>query len=157
MKIVKEGTSCMEKSIAELNAILKGECMAIHSYERFIENVEDEGVKAEFEKIVQDHERHADEVAGRIKALGGKPNRNTGLAGVMASMKMAVENIGTRETVDVLKDAYDGEDKGIAMAEEIVKGDLDGESAGLVNRILSEDHGHLRRIARIISKYEIGD
>lgn len=144
----------MEKNITELNAVLKGESMAIHSYERFMKNVKDESVKAEFEKIVQDHKRHADELSGRIRALGGEPNRSTGLAGVMASAKMAVENIVARETLDILKEGYDGEDKGIAMAEEVVKGDLDKESAELVNRILSEDHEHLRRMAEIISKHE---
>jgi len=140
--------------VNELNAILKGEHMAIGAYERLIGDCQDEKVRNELKRFQQDHIRHAGELAQRIRTLGGQPYGGTGFAGLMASAKGLVESATGKGTADVLRRAYDGEDKGIAMAEEIVKGDLDDESCGLVKRILGEDHDHLRRMADMIGEYE---
>jgi len=142
-------------ALNELNAVLKGEQMAIDAYERYIQELEDDHIKEVFQHIQQDHKRHASELAERIQTLGGSPEYNTGFAGFMASARATMEGIGSMDRADILKKAYDGEDKGIAMAEEIIKGDLDKESMGLVKQILSEDHNHLRRMVRLIGEYEI--
>jgi bacterioferritin len=140
--------------IKELNAILKGEQMAIASYSRFMEELEDDRIKNEFQQIQQDHKGHAERLYRRIQELGGTPDTDTGFAGVMASVKMAVQGLKRDSAADVLKKAYDGEDKGIAMVEEIKKGDLDEESLGIVNSILNEEHGHLSKMAHMLSDYE---
>lgn len=142
------------KTINELNAVLKGEQMAIQAYERFINEMDGEDLKEKLKNIQMDHKRHSDELAQYIKNNGGQPQYGTGLGGIMAELKAAVEQIGKRTSYDILKEAYDGEDKGIAMAEEVVKGDLDKESSTLVNRILQEDHAHLKELAKLIGKYE---
>lgn len=145
----------MENTVVnELNTVLKGEHMAIESYDRFIHAVEDDFVKEEFSKILDDHKRHVKLLEDRIKDLGGEPKEDLGIAGIMANVKMAMKNLGSKKPVDVVKQAYDGEDKGIAMVEEIIKGDLDDESAKLMHDILSKEHDHLVQMNRIIEKLE---
>lgn len=143
------------KVFEELNSVLKGEQMAVEAYDRFIREVNDISLKKEFEKIQTDHKRHVDELGKHIKANGGQPKYSTGFSGTMASAMSTIKNIGDNEPIDILKQAYDGEDKGIWMAEELIKGDLDENSRELVKGMLSKDHEHLKTMANLISKYEM--
>ncbi|TYS51328.1 DUF2383 domain-containing protein [Bacillus infantis] len=43
----------------ELNKFLKGMYMGIHAYEHFIEKIADEGVRAEFQRMQQEHKQNA--------------------------------------------------------------------------------------------------
>lgn len=153
--ISDKGENKMEKSVVnELNTVLKGEHMAIESYDRYIHVVEDDKVRSEFHEILDDHKKHASLLDKRIKELGGEPKENLGIAGIMANAKIAVKTMGDKKSIDVLKQAYDGEDKGIAMVEEIIKGDLDEESAKLMNDILSKEHDHLKNMNSMIAEIE---
>ena len=61
----------MENTVVnELNTILKGEHMAVESYDRFIHMIEDDRVKEEFQKILDDHKKHVRLLEKRIKELG---------------------------------------------------------------------------------------
>jgi bacterioferritin len=142
------------KVVEELNEILKGEHMGIGAYERLINDCKDEKVRSELKKIQNDHKKHTQQLASRIQALGGKPQHSTGMGGLMASAMGTIESMTSSDTLSVLKRAYDGEDQGIAAVEEIIKGDLDEESNKLVKNILSEDHDHLKKMARMIGEYE---
>ncbi|HOQ01827.1 MAG TPA: ferritin-like domain-containing protein [Acetivibrio clariflavus] len=145
----------MENTVVnELNTVLKGEHMAVESYDRFIHMVEDDRVKEEFQKILDDHKRHVKLLEKRIEELGGEPKEDLGFAGVMANAKLAMRTMGDKKTIDLVKQAYDGEGKGIAMVKEIVKGDLDDESAKLMQDILAKEHEHLFNINRIIEELE---
>ncbi len=140
--------------INELNTVLKGEVMAIESYDKYIHELKDNKVKTAFLEIQGDHKEHANLLENRIKQLGGDPNEKLGIAGVMANAKIALKNLGETKTIDLLKWAYDGEDKGIAMVEEIVKGDLDDTSMKLIKDILSVDHDHLKTMNNLIADQE---
>lgn len=142
----------MDKSMVakELNAVLKGEQMAVESYEKFISEADNEKIRNGFQQIQKDHKEHAVLLAQRIRDLGAVPDYNTGIAGVFANMKLNVETKG-KSSADILKRAYDGEDKGIAAAEEVVRGDLDVTSLGLVKDILSHDHDHLKSMLSLMS------
>ena len=145
----------MENTIVnELNGLLKGEHMAVEAYERYIGEVNDDTVKEELKNIQMEHKSHVSTIAQRIQNLGGKPEDSTGIAGFMANAKAALQFSGERSTVDIIKEAYDGEYKGIAMAEELVKGDLDNESANIVQKILKADQGHLKKMKGIIEGIE---
>ena len=141
-------------AVNELNAILKGEHMAIESYDKYIHAVEDDYVRNEFHKILDDHKMHANLLENRIKELGGEPKEKLGLVGIMANAKIAVQTMGDKKAIDLVKQAYDGEDKGIAMVEEIIKGDLDEKSSKLMNDILSKEHDHLRNMNNMIAELE---
>ena len=145
----------MENTVVnELNAILKGEYMAIESYDKFIHATEDDNVRQEFHKILDNHKKHASLLENRIKELGGEPNENLGFAGIMANLKIAMKTMGDKSAIDIVKQAYDGEDKGIAMAEEIIEGDLDDESAKLMNDILTKEYDHLKSMNNMLAELE---
>lgn len=138
---------------SELNSLLKGEQMAAESYEKFISVVEEEGVKSELQNIQRQHKQHAAKLAERIQSIGGRPDYNTGITGVIANARLTMETKGMNNSLDILKRAYDGEDKGIAAAEKINSGNLDDESRKLVNSILAQDHEHLKSMLSLMSEY----
>ena len=145
----------MENTVVnELNAILKGEHMAIESYDKFIHAVEDDKVRLQFHEILDDHKEHASLLENRIKELGGEPKEKLGIAGIMANAKTAMKTMGDKKAIDIVKQAYDGEDKGIAMVEEIIKGDLDDKSAKLMTDILKKEHDHLKSMNNMIAELE---
>lgn len=136
-----------------LNSLLKGEQMAVESYEKFISAVSEEGIKNEFQNIQRQHKQHTAMLAERIQNIGGRPDYNTGITGVIANARLTMETKGMDDSFEVLKRAYDGEDKGIAAAEKVVSGNLDDESRKLVNNILSQDHDHLKSMLSLMSEY----
>ena len=146
----------MDKTIVtkELNAVLKGEQMAVEAYEKFISAADNEKIRESFQQIQKNHKEHAGKLAERIQNLGAIPDYSTGVTGVFANMKLEVETNG-RSSVEILKRAYDGEDKGIAAAEEVVRGDLDDTSLELVKNILSRDHDHLKSMLNLMSENQL--
>lgn len=142
----------MYNILQQLNTILKGEIMAINSYEEFIKQVDNIDVKQDFINFKNDHKRHADLMEERIKSLGGHPVKGTGTAGIMAGAKFAVENLKKRSVHDIVKNAYDGEDKGIAAVAKI-KETLDDENKKVVEEMLSTDHDHLKKMKDIINNH----
>lgn len=130
-------------TINELNAFLKGEHMAIDAYEKYLRKINTPYIKSEFEQIKDDHEHHAVLLSERIELLGGKPARGVGFTGKVAEVMSSVKGIGKTDEKFIIKDAYHGEDLGIEMAEEIIKGDLDEKSNKLIDEILEKDRNHL--------------
>jgi ferritin-like protein len=136
---------------SELKTLLKGEQMAVESYEKFIMAADNNKIKEGLQKIQMDHKEHSSILAKRIQELGDVPEYNTGIAGVFSGMKLGIET-NDKTSSDILKMAYDGEDKGIAAAEEVVRGDLDNSSMELVKNILSQDHDHLKSMLELMSE-----
>jgi bacterioferritin len=128
--------------INELNTVLRGELMAVESYDLFIANTDDEKSRQLFRQFRADHKEHAELLSDRIRSLGAVPGKGTGIPGTFSQIKLEFET-KRKDSEEILKRAYFGEDKGVKMVEEIVKGDLDPESAKLVGRILSKDREHL--------------
>ena len=73
-----------EQPIDTLNELLKGEHMAIHIYDKTKGLQQDSQVANMLSKFESDHKRHAEQLTQRIYELGGDPNANTGLSGLMA-------------------------------------------------------------------------
>lgn len=127
--------------INTLNELLKGEHMAIQVYQKTKEVQGDGQVKEMLEKFEKDHKRHAQLLAQRIRELGGKPDPKTGLPGMMTEISSMVNSImGPKH---LLKQVYDGEDKGIHAYEERLD-DLDPVSQYVIRGIIQEDHEHLK-------------
>lgn len=138
-----------KKVVKELNAYLKGEYMAIKAYDEYLERIKDTDMKEELVNIQQDHIRHAAMVSRRIMSLGGKPATGPGWMGTMSDVMNIVKR-NSDNVNDILADAGIGEYRGIRMAEEVVKGDLDEESLGLVKDMMEEDRGHVSRLGGLI-------
>lgn len=138
-------------AIKELNALLKGEHMAIHGYEKYMEDINDQNLKSELQKIQIDHKHHAIRLAERIQNLGGRPCSDVGVAGEIGQIMSGIKSISKKDTKSIVTQAYNGEKNGIRMADELVKGDLDEQSRTLVNDILDVDRGHLTKLNEFIN------
>ncbi len=138
-----------QKVINELNAYLKGEYMGIHSYEQYIHHVTDPQIKAELQRIQQEHKEHAAKIAERIQDLGGKAVDDTG---AMLSLKEGMMKLkGIPNTIEeILESAIKGQEMGMKMTEEIVRGDLDTDSRDLVEENLNEDREQIDRLNRLV-------
>jgi bacterioferritin len=130
-----------EQLIDTLNELLKGEHMAIHIYDKTKGLQQDSQVANMLNKFESDHERHAEQLTQRIYELGGNPNTNTGLSGLMANLTSMINSI--RGPKQLLEQVYDGEDKGIHAYEERLNS-LDPVSQDTVRQIMKEDHEHLK-------------
>lgn len=137
--------------INELNALLKGEHMAIHGYEKYMENINDPNIKSELQKIQINHKQHAIKLAERIQNLGGHPCNDVGVAGEIGQIMSSIKVINKKDSKSIITQAYNGEKKGIKMADELVKGDLDNQSKTLVNDILNVDRSHLTKLDELIN------
>lgn len=139
--------------INHLNTLFKGEQMAVEGYEKFIEAADDMKIKSRLQEIQRDHKEHASLLAEKIQSMGGRPEYGTGITGVISNLRLALETRSKGDSIEILKRAYDGEDKGIAMAEKVVKEELDEDSKKLLDQILSKDHDHLKSMLSLLTEY----
>ena len=79
-----------EPNVKTLNELLRGEHMAIQSYESVLPSLK-EDTRKQIGGILKDHKQHALELADRITALGGVPEEATGIAGMMSQAKLKIE------------------------------------------------------------------
>lgn len=126
--------------VKDLNDFLQGQYMGIHSYEHYIQKLQDPDVKRHFQQIQQDHKHHAMIVAQRIQNLGGTPVDDEGIAG---SIQGFLSQLNLPDTTEgLIQGALKGEAMGIEASEKIVKGDLDEESREMIDKILAHDRKH---------------
>lgn len=130
-----------EHLIDTLNELLKGEQMAIHIYSRTKKLQEDAQVAPMLARFEQDHKLHAKELTKMVKELGGEPNAKLGMPGLMANVMSFINSL--RGPEHLLRQVYDGEDKGVnAYLERLEK--LDPVHQAKVKQMLEEDHNHLK-------------
>lgn len=127
--------------IKTLNDFLKGQYMGIHAYEDYIQKISDAQMKQELQNIQQELKKDASKVAERIQNLGGTPVDSEGIVGSIQGYihHFTIPN----DPSEMIEDAINGENKGIQMAEEIVRGDLDPESLQLIQELLTKDRSHV--------------
>lgn len=130
-----------QRQIDALNELLKGEYMARNVYDHTKDLQDDEQVGQMLAKFQEDHDKHIKLLAKRITELGGDPVSGSGLAGTMVDLSAMYNSLrGPRE---LLKQVYDGEEKGVHAYEDRMDG-LDTVSQDLVKQIMDEDHEHLK-------------
>lgn len=144
----------MEKTnIKELNIFLKGEYMAISAYENYIQRVGDPDVRYQLQKIQQKHKDHAKLLSERIQNLGERPTANEGLMGNVFNRVSQITERNDTDPFFVLKDAYDGEKKGINEVSEISFDNVDAESNNMINNILDEDRQDLTTLKTLMNDF----
>lgn len=131
--------------IKELNEYLKGEYMGIHAYEHYIQHADDQTIKTSLQQIQQDHKQHAAKIAERIQNLGGKAVEDNGFMGSIRESLMNLKGFPD-STEEILKEVINGQQMGIRITEDIVRGDLDSESLQIVKSNLAEDRSHIDQL-----------
>jgi Protein distantly related to bacterial ferritins len=132
----------VRRAINSLNEFLKGNYMAIHAYNEYINRAKQPELKLLLQQLQQNHQQHAMEITKRIQDLGGKPVDHPGIKGKsMEIFKMLTDH--NNEPDHIVKDALAGEKRGIEISQNIVNGTLDDQSYRLVQQILDKNIKHL--------------
>jgi len=140
--------------IKELNRFLKGRYMGIHQYEHLISRAKDPQVKDLLQKLQQHAKMGAQKIAERIQDLGGEAADG---AGVMGEIREWLQKLRDRpeDARDILHDALVGENKyGIHFSHKMVAGELDEESAKLVDMVLEEDQKRVDLLKKYLREAE---
>lgn len=135
--------------IKALNELLQGEYMAVESYNNFISRVGDERIKNGFQDVQKQHRENIDMLASYIQNIGGQPDENLGMKGKMAELKMNMD-LAKLDDKDLIKEAKDGETKGIEMTEKILRGNLDHKSRDITGEILENDRKSIEKLKKLM-------
>ncbi|OAS86856.1 MULTISPECIES: DUF2383 domain-containing protein [Metabacillus] len=138
-----------ETIIVELNTLLRGTYMGIRSLEHYIQEVENDELKNNFQSMQQDIKLNAQKIAERIQNLGGVPADDEGVSGSMHSFmhKIMLPN----DSRKIIEDALKGVDNyGVQYSEELVKGDLDPTSKQIVEEVIDNNRRHVEHLKHLL-------
>jgi len=131
--------------VEELNTLLRGSYMGIHSFEHYIQKLDDDELKRNFQIMQKDTKQNAQKIAERIQNLGGVPANSEGFSGVMHSYMHKLKISGDQQKI--LDDAIKGVNNyGVEYSEELVKGDLDQESRKIVEEVIDTNRRHVEQL-----------
>lgn len=150
----KEEYTIKNNTVKTLNSLLQGEQMGVESFNTLINKVHNPNLKKSFQSMQKDHREHSALLAKRIQDLGGKADENLGFKGFMSDAMLSMDITSNDSDKHILDKAYEGVDKGVKMAEETARGDLDIQSRSLVEEILSTDKRHLSMMDELKNKIQ---
>jgi len=135
--------------IRELNTALKGEHMAIESFDHYIKDTEDEETKKKLMDMQQQHQFHAIQLSERIQQLGGNPAHTSGLPGIMAEVK---HKVTPKKYINnsIIKTAAAGEEIGIQAYGEIMVNLSDASNQKLAEEMLIENVRIVEKLNQLI-------
>lgn|SRR5690554_3726900 len=139
-----------KKIVESLNQLIKGEHMSIDAFNIYISKLKDQNVMYKFQEIQDQHRENIKQLSHYIHGLDGQAEENTGLSGRMAKIKMNMQTSSDIPASDYIKKAIEGMTKGIAMTEELLRGDLDASSRELVGQILERDRESIEKLNDLI-------
>jgi len=137
-----------EIMIEELNTLLRGQFMGIHTFEHYIQKLDNDPLKQDFQHMQHDLKHNAQKIAERIQNLGGTPTENEGISG---SVHSAMHNLMTPgDPTGMIDEALKGTEKyAIHYSEELVKGDLDPESKRIVKEVIDNSRRHAEQLKHL--------
>lgn len=136
----------MNHSFDVFKQILKGEHMAIETYQAYIDSLTDSHLRNHLVAIMTDHKEHASRISYYIQTNGGTVEEGTGLAGFATKWSAKIKSWGDVETQSMLKELYSGEDKGLARAVQLSEDHLGTEEQEVLAPIFSDEHDHLKQL-----------
>lgn len=138
-----------EVVIEELNTLLRGTYMGIHAFEHHIQKLDDVELKQIFQSMQQEAKQSAQRLAERIQDLDGVPADSEGVSGKIHSYMHNM--MLSEDTNAILEDALKGLDHyGVHYSEEIVKGDLDPESARIVEEVINRNRRQAEEVRKLL-------
>lgn len=101
-----------DEDIDQLNSFLRGEISAVETYGQAIDKVDDATALSVLRDNRTDHERRAELLRQRVRALGGRPADGSGVWGSFAqAVEGGAKMFGTSAAISALEE---GEDHGLA-------------------------------------------
>jgi uncharacterized protein (TIGR02284 family) len=124
-----------ERSVKQLNSLLRGEISAVQTYEQAIEEIGNQHGRdaAELRRIAQEHGEHAQDLRARVRVLGGDPDDSAGAWGAVVRTVEGVSRV--LGGVSALKALREGEEHGMRDYRDALS-ELDFESRRLVQDVL---------------------
>lgn len=123
--------SASEKTIANLNSLLRGEISAVETYDQAIGHLQDRNI----DDLIANrdcHRKRVDLITSTIRQHGATPDTTSGAWGSFARLvERGASLISDRTIVAALEE---GEDRGLAQYRD--PGDLDASSMQLVQTVL---------------------
>ena len=139
----------MNNDIKELNTALKGEHMAVESFDHYIQDTKDQETKKNLMYVQQQHQFHAMQLSERIEELGGNPINTSGMIGIMAEIK---NKVTPKKYIDnnLIKSAVEGEEMGIQAYSEIMANMSDPSNQRLTEEMMIENIRLVEKLNRMV-------
>src|SRR5678815_2475126 len=145
-------TVSVDKSVDQLNSLLRGEISAVETYQQAIEKVGDEHASdaAALRAIAQEHGEDARALREAIEQLGGEADDSSGAWGAWAKTVQGVAKLfGDASALKALKE---GEEHGLKDYREALD-DVDEASRTLIiSRLIPNQQRHIATLEGMIAK-----
>ncbi len=142
------------EEVKSLNKILNGENMASNILETYLKDIDDEELKDSMIKWINNHKENAIKISSYLMENDVKPEETTRITQIFAETKARINTFRNSEPLDILREIYDGEDKGIERSVQITKNNLSEDGTKMIEEVFSIDHNNLKEMKEQISKYE---
>lgn len=139
-----------QETIQSLNQLLQGEYMAVESFNNFISKLADENVKQTFQEVQKQHRENIEKLAGYIQEIGGRPEENLGMKGIMGNMKINMDLGSDADQDEIIAKAIEGETQGVNMAEKVLRGNLDQKSRDIAGEVLHKDRQSIEKLKSLL-------
>ena len=151
-------TVSVDKTVDQLNSLLRGEISAVETYQQAIEKVGDEHASdaTALRGIAQEHGEDAQALREAIEQLGGEADDSSGAWGAWAKTVQGVAKLfGDASALKALKE---GEEHGLKDYEEAID-DVDETSRNLIlSRLIPNQKRHIATLDGMIEKINtLGD
>jgi bacterioferritin len=153
--ITKDYQGDREQAIAILNEALATEivCVLRYKFHYFMATgIHSIAVRDEFKEHAEEEQEHADEIAERIKQLGGKPDMNPA---ILAGRSHSEYKEGT-SLADMIREDLIAERIAIETYRDIIQffGEKDPTSRTMMERILAKEEEHADELADLLFAVE---
>jgi uncharacterized protein (TIGR02284 family) len=146
-------TVSVDRSVDQLNSLLRGEISAAETYEQAIDKVDDEHASdaTMLRAIAQEHGEHAQSLREEIRRLGGEANDSSGAWGAWAkTIEAAATIFGDASALKALKE---GEEHGLKDYEEALDDVGDSARALIVTKLIPAQQRHIEALDGLIRKF----
>jgi bacterioferritin len=153
--VTKDYEGDRDQAIAILNEALATEivCVLRYKFHYFMATgIHSIAVRDEFKEHAEEEQEHADEIAERIKQLGGKPDMNPA---ILAGRSHSEYKEGT-SLADMIREDLIAERIAIETYRDIIQffGDKDPTSRTMMERILAKEEEHADELADLLFAVE---
>lgn len=145
----------MGEDINILNTVIKGEVMAVESYNVFIKNIDDRLLRGDLRGLQQVHRNHIAMLAKCIQEMGQIPGESAGFTGYMSNRILNNKTANSKDKT-ILKEMEDTNEKGLNTLRDIIengKKNISKSTLQIVEKVYEEDLRNVNKIKEISDRY----
>jgi len=143
----------MDTDVKELNDLLKGLYMGIHSYEHYIKHCQNPTIRTTLQKVQQAHKRSAIFLAERIQNLHGTPATDEGIFGSIIGFASSFTSPKIDE--EIIEEAIRMEEKyAVHEAGDNTKGKISDSNKKLIDDILESNQQQVETLRQLLAQLQ---